>query len=637
MYPRGSEWRRWDLHTHTPDTVLEDEYKGDWNSFLTAIEEQHEVITLGITDYLCLTNYSKMKRLWADGRIRNILLLVPNIEFRITPQTKDGHAINIHLLISPDDVNHEDLILQALGRLHWRYADQNYSCLPAQLMALGRAYDANATSEKSALRQGVSQFKIDFSHFRDWYKAETWLKRNSIVVVAAGEDGLSGLSKDSGWAGTRDEIGRFADMIFSGNPREREFWLGTRSEEHRKEIQRLGGPKGCIHGSDAHSLDRLFHPALDRFCWIKGDPTFEGLRQVLFEADDRVHIGPTSPDYHDRARVISAVTIRASNGWFAEGAMPLNSNLVSVIGAKGSGKSAFADLVAFGAGGFPEDDQSSFLNRAREHLTGSEIELNWTDGRTVVASLDEGQPPTSEVRYLSQSFVERLCSQDYRGDELVREIESVIFSHLDPTDTLNASDFPELRALKTQHTRRHREEVRARMEYLIREDEVLRSNRQTISEKGVRLAALEKEREALQKQIPPAQNEAEAKIQEELQRMREELTTLQAASGKDKQLIVKIDSIRARGASFSKEIDRFNAELHVLLSEIGIPLVEVNVYRAEIQGRVNDMLLPNLRGGRANRRARGELRQPSRGYDCQRNARDKCVGNESDSRSNTKN
>ena len=27
-YPRGSEWRKWDLHIHTPETLKEDEFEG---------------------------------------------------------------------------------------------------------------------------------------------------------------------------------------------------------------------------------------------------------------------------------------------------------------------------------------------------------------------------------------------------------------------------------------------------------------------------------------------------------------------------------------------------------------------------------------------------------------------------------
>jgi len=215
MYPRGSEWRRWDLHVHTPDTALNDEF-GSWEEYVESLSSQGEVCAVGVTDYLSISNYSYLKRLKSEGRIANIDLLIPNIEFRIAPRTARSKAINIHLLVSPEQPDHETKILEALGRLDWVYAGHRYSCLPDQLRALGRAHDANARTDKAAFQVGVSQFKVDFSEFRQWLSEELWLKRNSIVVVSAGEDGLSGLQHDSGWAATRDEIERLADAIFCG-------------------------------------------------------------------------------------------------------------------------------------------------------------------------------------------------------------------------------------------------------------------------------------------------------------------------------------------------------------------------------------------------------------------------------------
>ena len=113
-------------------------------------------------------------------------------------------------------------------------------------------------------------------------------------------------------------------MLFSGRPGERDFWLGLRTPEDMETIMRLGGFKPCIHGSDAHEIARLFRPDQDRFCWIKADPTFEGLKPLLYEPEDRVHIGPTPPIYHDQARVIRAVGFSNSAGWFDDVTMPLN-------------------------------------------------------------------------------------------------------------------------------------------------------------------------------------------------------------------------------------------------------------------------------------------------------------------------
>ena len=174
MYLTGSEWRRWDLHVHTPGTALNDQF-GDWKEYLAAIEANREVKVIGVTDYMMITNYSKLRADKRRGRITNIELLIPNIEFRIAPPSDKATAVNIHLLVSPDDPHHESEILNALGRLTWRYGERNYSCLPDQLIALGRAFDPSIAEPSAALATGITQFKVDFTKLREWFDDEPWL------------------------------------------------------------------------------------------------------------------------------------------------------------------------------------------------------------------------------------------------------------------------------------------------------------------------------------------------------------------------------------------------------------------------------------------------------------------------------
>ena len=139
----------------------------------------------------------------------------------------------------------------------------------------------------------------------------------------------------------------------------------------------------------------------------------------MYEPEDRVYIGPTPPLYHDEARVIGTVRLSNANGWFDDIEITLNPGLVSVIGQKGSGKSALAEIVAYAAGSWHTDDNTSFLSRAAEHLTGLKIELDWTDGvRTTAVELWGEPSDNDEVRYLSQRFVERLVRRRSRGDRV---------------------------------------------------------------------------------------------------------------------------------------------------------------------------------------------------------------------------
>ena len=570
MLEKGSEWRRWDLHLHTPETALNDQF-GDWEEYLAAIEAQSDVRVLGVTDYFSIVNYSKLKEHKEAGRIPEIDLLIPNIEFRISPPNDQARAVNIHLLVSPDDPDHEAEINNALGRLMWTYNNRNYSCVPDQLRAFGRAFDPNAADDSAAMRVGATQFKPDFTALREWMKKEPWLLENALVVVSAGTDGLSGFLNDGGWAGHRQEIARFSQMLFSGRPAEQDFWLGKRNPADLETIAALGGFKPCIHGSDAHEIARLFRPDEDRFCWIKADTTFEGLKQLIFEPEGRVYIGPTAPLLHDEARVIRTIRLSNSGGWFDDIEIPMNPGLVSVIGQKGSGKSALAELTASAAGSWASDESGSFLRRAGELLQGMNVELEWGDGETSALRIGDEQPDEAQVRYLSQKCVERLCSDDHIGEELVREIEGVVFSYLDPSDTLNASSFDELRALRTEGIRGEGTRLRDEVKRLTAEECTLRENAARLGEKKARIKSLTEEKDGLSKQLPQPATEEEAKQQEDLQAKRQAVAAAQQEAAKDKQKLQKISDIRTKITSFQAQIARFTTDIDTLLAEAGIP------------------------------------------------------------------
>lgn len=81
-YLRGSEWRRWDLHLHTPETKKNDQYPGasaseKWDAFYSAIasyignadRKDHDIAVIGITDYLNIDNYLKV---CADNRLPRV-------------------------------------------------------------------------------------------------------------------------------------------------------------------------------------------------------------------------------------------------------------------------------------------------------------------------------------------------------------------------------------------------------------------------------------------------------------------------------------------------------------------------------------------------------------------------------------
>lgn len=50
-FPLGSEWRRWDLHIHTPESVLENGFGKDWDGYVDGLEKAataHGIAAIGI-------------------------------------------------------------------------------------------------------------------------------------------------------------------------------------------------------------------------------------------------------------------------------------------------------------------------------------------------------------------------------------------------------------------------------------------------------------------------------------------------------------------------------------------------------------------------------------------------------------
>ena len=541
-YHQGSLWRRWDLHVHTPESKLGDSFSGvEWENYLTSLDNaliEHKIAVLGITDYMTIDGYEKIfstRNDSSDKRLKSVDLIIPNIELRSQPMTETGKALNIHLLIDPSDPQHIDKIKQSLRQLRVEYSGQTYGCIRDELIAFAKAQNPSIKDDE-AYKLGISQFKPSYEKVNDWLSKDKWISTNSLFGVANGKDGISGLPPD-GFSSVRDAILKKCHFVFSGNPNDRMYYLGKSKNKPASEIIRMySSLKPCLHGSDAHNLESFFKPQDYRYCWIKSDPTFEGLRQVVWEPDSRVSIGPTKPQPSDRSRIIDHVKITNNNGWFDREIISLNSGLVGVIGEKGAGKTALADLIAFAAGvPLDLDSKSSFITKGRLHLNDTEVELVWGEGASTIGRLlnDHHKVQRPLVRYLSQDFVERLCSNDNEGKELQQAIEEVVFSRLDEIHKEGFSSFEELRKSKETATESEKDTLRGELASLNREIERLylaiglRSSKEALKKQS-ELQVLE-----LTKQLPSAENGADQEVLKILEESNKQKTDFEKRIAKE--------------------------------------------------------------------------------------------------------
>lgn len=423
MISRGSEWHRWEPHIHAPGTILNNQFgAGDpWGAYLTTLESlAPKIEAIAVTDYYVTDTYEELLRYKASGRLPDVQLIFPNIELRLGVAAKSGF-VNIHLLISPEDPDHLTEVKRILKRLQFHAYNDRFDCTRDELIKLGKRADPTITDDAAALRHGATQFKVDFGQLRKVIHESEWAKKNILIAAAGGAgDGTSGV-RQAADAVVRQEIEKFAHIIFSSSLAQREFWLGQRPGVTVEDLRaRYDGCKPCLHGSDSHSQTTVGQPAEDRFSWIKGALEFDALRQACIDPEGRAYVGEQPPPSIMPSQAISLVAINDAD-WATTPSIPLNSGLIAIIGARGSGKTALADVIAAGCDAISpsawhsdESISASFLSRAQDLMGNATTTLTWGSGDTVTRSLDgsdtDGHMSFPRARYLSQQFVEELCS-----------------------------------------------------------------------------------------------------------------------------------------------------------------------------------------------------------------------------------
>jgi energy-coupling factor transporter ATP-binding protein EcfA2 len=468
----GSTWHRWDPHIHVPGTILNDGYTGvnPWEDFLTKIEQSNPSIrALGITDYYSLDCYEEVLKRKQSGRIPNVDLVFANVELRLTNGVPGRSAINLHLLVSPEDPSHVTQMRRFLRNLTFKPGTDTFRCEKSDLIRLGRFHAGEDISDEAALETGTNQFKVDFQALLPELTNNKWAKENLLLAVSgSSRDGTATL-QDSSFGAIRKSIEKHSHIIFASQSAQRKFWLGQGAASEQELEAEYNGRKPCIHGSDAHRSEVVGNPSQDRYTWIKGDLTFESLRQIILEPEHRVIVDQQAPVLGIDSQVI--VRFRADHTlWLQPATIPLNAGLVAIIGARGSGKTALADLIALGGHGIQHQiSGTSFINRAKDHLEETVVSLDWRAGPSESKRVSDYQYDSymyhERVQYLSQQFVERLCSSEGVTDELMREMERVIFTAHASEDKLGYEDFSSLLEAKAELPRRMKENA----QYQIRE------------------------------------------------------------------------------------------------------------------------------------------------------------------------
>ena len=478
-YPKGSEWRKWDLHVHTPAS-LKNHYGGDWDRFIKELEDlPSDFAVIGVNDYMFLDGYKRLKNeVNTNGKLKNIKALFPVVEFRIKKfagvQFRDTTRINLHIIFDPD-LDADVIESQFLNSIQSAYTlAPNCPCptwqgvvTPESLAALGAAVKKTVPKEKlpaygSDLEEGFNNLNVDEDALFKQLENNSFLRGRYIIAVGKSEwDKIAW--DDTSIAEKKDIINK-AQFVFTASASVETF-RNAKAKLVAQSVNSL-----LLDCSDAHSFtdstdkDRLGNC----LTWIKADPTFKGLLQVVNEPQERCFIGDAPPKLNlvamNKTKFITSIQItrkpQASiqEVWFDKIDLPINPDLVAIIGNKGKGKSALTDIIGL-LGNTMQNSEFTFLSpsnfrQAKDNKARNfQATLTWASGETLTRGLeelvDERQPEL--VKYIPQNFLEKICTQIGRIEETEfdHELKKVIFSHVVFADRIGKTSLDELLAYKT--------------------------------------------------------------------------------------------------------------------------------------------------------------------------------------------
>jgi hypothetical protein len=439
--------------------------------------KQSDIAAFGVMDYWTFDGYWAVRDYLASKGQALGKTLFPGMELRV--EAPVDYRLNIQVILS--DSLTEQQLQDFKGALRVRFGTEGRPLSDESLGEFARTLDEDVAKkygfshqdldmEEKLLQLGSMTAKITRESLRE---AQKQIPEKTCLIIMP-YDTSAGL-RDLDWEKHPYDDSYFmqsAHIFETRDPANVDLFLNCTTDENRHFIanflKTMGGkPKPAISGSDAHRFaDYGVFPG-NRITWIKADPTFEGLLQVVTEPAERSFIGDIPRKLElvrqNKTKYIESVEIKRKPGaelgevWF-DNTIPINPDLIAIIGNKGKGKSALTDVIGLLAntkqhGEFTFLSSKNFRRPKENKARHFRATLTWASGAPTTKGLeeavDEQQPEL--VKYIPQNFLETICTQlgGLEETQFDRELKKVIFSHVDSASRLGKASLDDLIEYKT--------------------------------------------------------------------------------------------------------------------------------------------------------------------------------------------
>ncbi len=571
---RGSFWRKWDLHLHTPASTEDYRNQSVSNQGIIDTLFRNEIAAVAITDHHFM-DVQRIQDLQQIGKGK--ITVFPGIEVRTDVSGRE----NVHLIgIFPENSD-LDLIwteVQSLG-LH-----------------------PHTVKEK-----GYDKIYVNFEDFCDKVH-----KHSGVVTIHAGKKSASIENVTNSLPHTqalKRDLLKFYDIFEMGKVSDiRDYEENVLPNIHKR--------PPMIICSDNHDITKY---EVKSWCWIKADPTFEGLRQIIREPKKRVFVGEIPPvlervssnpskyirTFHINRRPESDL----DEIWFDKISIDLNPEMVAIIGNKGNGKSALSDSIGL-VGNSKNSKYFSFLNenkfckkRARSKAKNFAARIEWMSGdhtQDIPLHNTPDETDVETVKYIPQQFFEQLCNEEDESFE--REIKRVIFSQLE--DTHGKQNLDELVTFLSEPEITHTHTLKARLSQLNEEIVSLEELTQKQVREDISKRIQEKQRELKGIQDPepvekPDEDSPETKgLLQQIDELNKQIAKLNKLRQQKETRRTTVRADRTILRKVKNSIDDFQAQYELFLGQLQKNLngIQAGTFKASeiVELKINDKELTQL-------------------------------------------
>ena len=358
-----------------------------------------------------------------------------HIEFRIADKNKDGEHIQFHIIFS----NQEEIvnkISKFLTRLPLISTDD---------INLTKKYCCKEDLEEIGYKKAMVRFEETISTLEENFSLHDYI----IIGLSSGYGSLRPGKDDTKGGEYAKEIDKKCGVFF-GSSKDTDFYLNKIPGRDSFKLP----PKPVFNGSDSHSFEHIDNKLGKKYekkddkgsicdyseiTWIKADPTFEGLKQIIYEPEERVRIQDEKPDFKEDKEIIDKVKFISSNNKFSNKEIYLNPNLNVIIGGKSSGKSILLYSIAKTLLADTKD-KLLFKNNNEERYNLKSIDSDFNFEITTKAGISQkmldrenDNSVIPNIKYIPQNELVKLAEPELsgKGESLNKLVRNLICEDTD--------------------------------------------------------------------------------------------------------------------------------------------------------------------------------------------------------------